>query len=127
VSARLLAAILNTIIEEGIVVAVILFGLPRLGITVPVSVLIVLLILWAVISVVLYRLVSRALRRKPAVGVETLIGGWGMVVVPLEPEGMVKLGGELWRARSEGRRIEKGEEIVVRRVKGTLLIVSPAS
>lgn len=125
-SARLLAAILSIIIEEGILVAVVLFGLPGIGVRLPLFVLIILAVVWLVVSIVLYRAGSRALDRKVAVGAETLAGSRGRVVVALEPEGMVRMGGELWRARCDGRRIDKGEEVIVQRAVGTLLIVSPA-
>jgi membrane protein implicated in regulation of membrane protease activity len=125
-STRLLTAILSIIIEEGILVAVVLFGLPRIGVRLPLFVLIILAVAWVAVSALLYRAGTRALDRKIAVGAETLAGSRGRVVVPLEPEGMVKLGGELWRARCYERRIEKGEEVIVQRAEGTLLIVSPA-
>jgi membrane protein implicated in regulation of membrane protease activity len=126
-STRLLTAIISIIIEEGILVSVVLFGMPRIGVRLPLFVLIILAVIWAVVSVVLYRAGTRALDMKIAVGAETLAGSRGRVVVALEPEGMVRLGGELWRARCDERRVEKGEEIIVQRAVGTLLIVSPLS
>ncbi len=124
-SARLLAAIISIAIEEGILVAVILFGLPRIGIRLPLFALIMLAVAWAAMSILLYRAGSRALDRKIAVGAEALAGSRGRVVIALEPEGMVRVGGELWRARCDERRMEKGEEVIVQKVAGTLLIVSP--
>ncbi|CAB49572.1 NfeD family protein [Pyrococcus abyssi] len=68
--------------------------------------------------------VIRAHRRKASTGREEMIGLTGTVVEELNPEGMVKVRGELWRARSKfGEKIEKGERIKVVDIEGLTLIV----
>jgi membrane-bound serine protease (ClpP class) len=64
-------------------------------------------------------------RRRAAVGLETLVGKRGTVVNDLWPEGQVKIGGELWRARCEGG-CDSGTDVVVRDVDGLTLVVEPA-
>ena len=64
-------------------------------------------------------------RRRVSVGTETLVGKRGTVVSDLWPEGQVKVGGELWRARCEGG-CESGTDVVVREVHGLMLVVEPA-
>jgi membrane-bound serine protease (ClpP class) len=64
-------------------------------------------------------------RRRAAVGLETLVGKRGTVVSDLWPEGQVKIGGELWRARCEGG-CDSGTDVVVRDVDGLTLVVEPA-
>jgi membrane protein implicated in regulation of membrane protease activity len=64
-------------------------------------------------------------RRRTSVGVETLVGKRGVVVSDLWPAGQVKIDGEIWRARCEGR-CEPGTEVVVRSVDGLTLLVDPA-
>jgi membrane protein implicated in regulation of membrane protease activity len=120
---RLLLAIFHTLIEGAILIVVMLFGLPRLGITIPLPLIIVLIAGWAIASIIIYRLVSRALGRKPAVGAEAISGSSGRVVKPLDPEGLIKVSGELWRARSSAGRRDTGKEVIVVRQEGTLLIV----
>lgn len=66
--------------------------------------------------------VRRVLRKPPVVGKEELIGKVAVVTKDLDLKGLVKLRGELWTAVCEGR-IEKGEEVVVKNVKGSTLIV----
>ncbi len=63
-------------------------------------------------------------RRKPRVGIETLVGRTGVAVSRVDPGGRVKLDGELWGARSE-TTIETGAAVVVRDVEGLTLVVEP--
>ena len=72
--------------------------------------------------------VVKAHRRKPKAGKEELIGEVGKVVEDLDPEGVVKLHGELWKARSrDGSVIRVGEEVRVVEVNGLTLTVERVS
>jgi len=64
-------------------------------------------------------------RRKTTVGVDALVGKTGIAVGELWPEGQVKVGGEIWRARCDGG-CEAGTRVVVRAVEGLTLEVEPA-
>jgi membrane protein implicated in regulation of membrane protease activity len=64
-------------------------------------------------------------RRRATVGVESLVGKAGIASTDLWPEGQVKIGGEIWRARCEGG-CDAGTRIVVREVEGLTLVVDPA-
>jgi membrane-bound serine protease (ClpP class) len=61
-------------------------------------------------------------RRKALVGVEALVGRRGVAVGDLRPEGQVRVGGEIWKARCEGY-CEAQTEVVVRGVDGLTLVV----
>ena len=62
-------------------------------------------------------------RRRPAVGVEALVGVSATVVSPCRPIGQVRVAGELWRAVcSEGAN--PGDTVHVVAVDGLALIVS---
>lgn len=120
---RLIIAILSTLVEEAALAALLLWGLPRLGVHLPLPVLIVLMVALVAYAVITYRLGSRALRRKPEGGLSDMLGMRGEVVSSLDPEGMVKIKGELWRAKSAGRKIDAGEEVTVVGQKGLKLVV----
>jgi membrane protein implicated in regulation of membrane protease activity len=64
-------------------------------------------------------------RRQAAVGVESLVGKHGVAVGELWPEGQVKVGGEIWKARCTSG-CDPGAAIVVRRIDGLTLEVDPA-
>ncbi len=126
-SGRLILAILSTLLEETALVAIVLVGLPELGIKIPLAGLIALMAAWAAISVIMYRAGSRALKRKPITGLEAMIGSKGKAVNPLDPEGLVKIGAELWRARSVKDKIAVGDEVIVVAREGGKLIVRPSN
>ncbi len=60
--------------------------------------------------------ISKALaaqRRQPAIGLDSLVGAAGDVRQPLDPEGMVYVNGELWRAEAESGPVPAGARVVV--------------
>lgn len=107
---RLIIAIVSTSLEETALAVGVLWGLPKLGIYIPLWVLIIVMVAWAAYTVTTYRMGSRALRKKP---VDGLVGSEGKVVSPLAPEGMVRIKGEFWRAESASGEIDTGEEVTV--------------
>lgn len=122
ITGRLILAIVSTLLEEAALVAIVLLGLPKLGIEIPMAGLIALMVVWGAYSVITYRMGSRALRRKPEIALP-LIGGKGKVVSPLAPEGLIRIKGELWIAESVGGRIDIGEEVIVVGQDGLKLVV----
>ncbi len=54
-----------------------------------------------------------SLRRKKITGAEGMIGMVGEVVESLTPEGVVKVSGEYWQAKSIDGDIETGEDIEI--------------
>jgi membrane-bound serine protease (ClpP class) len=86
-----------------------------LGVTVP----------FAVIVILLMRLVLRSRSWKQSTGREQLVGEVGEVTEPIEGRGMVRVHGELWGAVSKSR-IPLGASVRVRRVDGLTLEVEPA-
>jgi membrane-bound serine protease (ClpP class) len=72
--------------------------------------------------VVVSGLAYRAYRTKPKTGVEGLIGRKGLVKKTIDPEGVVFVHGELWRAVSE-EKIELGDKVQVEDMDGLVLRV----
>jgi len=120
---RLILAILSTLLEEAAVVVVVLWGLPKLGIRIPLAGLIALMAALAAYAVITYRMGSRALRRKTVAGLTDMVGSKGKVVTPLDLEGLVRIKGELWKSKSVDERIDAGEEVIVVKQDGLKLIV----
>jgi membrane-bound serine protease (ClpP class) len=94
-----------------------------LGVTVP----------FAVIVVILMRLVLRSRTWRPSVGAEQLLGGEAEVTSALMPDevagefaGMVRMHGELWRATAS-QAIPAGSHVRVVRVQGLTLHVALAT
>ena len=126
-SGRLVLAVVSTLLEEAALVVIVLWGLPQLGIDIPLAGLIAIMAAWCAVSVVIYRMGSRALRRKPVVGLPTMIDSKGKVVSPLVPTGAVRIKGEIWEAASTEERINTGEEVIVVGQDGLKLTVRKSS
>jgi membrane-bound serine protease (ClpP class) len=120
---RLIVAIVTTLLYELALIAVVLWGLPRLGIYIPIPGLVVLVLALGAVAIATYRKGSQALRKKAVVGLTSMIGSKAKVVSKIDPEGMVKIKGELWKAQSTGERIDVGEEVTVVGQKRLKLIV----
>ena len=123
ITVRLIVAIVSTLLEEAAIAVGVLWGLPKLDVHIPLAVLIALMVAWAAYTVITYRMGSRALKRKSVAGLTDMVGSKGKVVTPLDPEGMVRIKGELWKSRSVGGRIDAGEEVMVVAREGLRLIV----
>jgi len=76
-----------------------------------------------VFEVTLWR---RLLRYRVRTGPEALAGMTAEVVEDLDPQGRVRLRGELWNASSPSP-VRAGERVVVRRIEGLRLEVERAS
>ncbi len=122
---RLIMAVVSTILEEAALAVVVLVGLPELGINLHLAVLIVLMVGWATVAILNYRAGSRALKRQPIAGLGTMVGSRGRVVKPLQPEGLIKTGGELWQAKTIDMDIDTGIEVIVVGQDRKILLVRP--
>ena len=104
---------LATLLEEAALVALVLWGLPQLGIYIPLPGLIALMAGLVALAIITFRLGTRALLKKPVVGLSSMIGSKAKVVSPLAPGGMVKIKGELWEVVSIDGTIDTGEKVTV--------------
>jgi membrane-bound ClpP family serine protease len=124
-STRLILAVLSNSLIEAIIVAVVLWGLPRLGINIPLYGLILICVAFLIYAVVSFNIGSRTLRKKPLPGFTTMVGVEGQVVSRLAPEGLVRIKGELWNARSENGPIDVGTDVIVVSQSGLKVVVHP--
>jgi len=70
-------------------------------------------------------LAFKAFRSRPRGGADGILGEIGVVKELIDPEGMVFVHGEYWRARA-AEKIDKGEEIEVEGIRGLILKVKKA-
>jgi membrane-bound ClpP family serine protease len=120
---RLIIAVLTSLLDEALIVFGILWGLPKLGVAIPLWGTILICAGFLTYAVVFYRAGSRALIRKPVKGFTDQIGMEGKTVTSLRPKGTVMISGELWEARAENGEIEKGIKVEVVGQKGMKVIV----
>jgi len=114
-------------VDEIAVMAFLLWGLPALGIRLPVGVVVAITAGLIARSVITYRLAKPALLEKPKAGFDNMTGVRGKVLEPVDPEGLVMVHGEVWKARcADGSSLESlkiGSAIVVVDRKGLTLRV----
>jgi membrane-bound ClpP family serine protease len=124
-SGRLIIAIISSLFDEAIIIAIVLFGLPRLGVNIPTYGVIIIGIVFLLYAIILYILGSRTLGKKPTPGLTTMVGLEGRAVNCLSPRGLIKVKGELWEAKAENSKIEAGVEVIVTQQYRLKLIVRP--
>ena len=120
---RLIWAIISIILEEIAIAVVVLMVLPDYDINIPVIVLVLIMVGWLVLSVLLFIVGNRALLRAPVNDPEAIIGKRGVAVEEINPQGLVKIQGELWGAQS-AEKIAIGEEAIVTGYSGIKLTVT---
>jgi membrane-bound ClpP family serine protease len=125
-TARLILAIVSTSLEEVAIVVIWRWLLPEFGINLSLSVLIGIMVAWAVFAVALFVFTTRVLKRQTVVGLPTMIGSKGKVASSLAPDGLVRIRGELWGATSAEGNVDKGEEVEVVGEDGLKLVVRKA-
>jgi membrane-bound serine protease (ClpP class) len=81
---------------------------------------------FAVLTVLLMRLVMRSRKWKQVTGREEMIGAEGIVIEPVSNghDGMIRIHGELWRA-SSAQPVAEGKPVRVLRIDGLKLYVEP--
>jgi membrane-bound serine protease (ClpP class) len=81
----------------------------------------------AVITILFFLLIIglgiKAQRRKPATGAEGIVGEIGKAISDLEPNGLVRVHGEIWDAETIDSKIEAGSKIIVEQVNNLKLKV----
>ncbi len=75
----------------------------------------------------LIALAVKAQKAKPVTGIEGMVGEVGETLARLEPSGMVRVHGELWKAESVSGSIDKGQKIKVTAIKNLTLYVEQAN
>lgn len=108
--------------------ALILIRTPMTGMGVSLSAALGVAIPFAVIVIILMRLVLRSRRWKQSTGREELIGEEGEVTDPAAAEGigLVRVHGEIWRVAIPGNQsLTKGQRVRVKGIHGLTLEVEP--
>ena len=126
-NARLIVAIISSLFEEALLVIVVLWVLPGFGIIIPLGALIAVMVLMAANSVTFYFIGSRALRQRVLLGLPSMTGTSGKVVIRLCPKGTVRIKSELWQAEAVDGEIAVGTPVIVVAQDGLRLQVKPES
>ena len=114
-------------VREGVEVCLVLGGLAIADwfMRVPLWVWMGLPIGKALCSILFYTFfLKRSLGQRPRHGPASLVGRTACTLSPLDPEGQIKINGEIWLARScTGDPIPSDRDVLVREIRGSLLLV----
>ena len=117
-------AIVSTLLEE-IAIAVIGFWLLPRWIHIPIWVVILIMVAWAIYNIITYIPSKKALDKHIPSPAEAMIGWEGTARTCLDPDGMVQVHGALWKATAKDSVIEDGADIVVVGIERLTLFVAP--
>ena len=115
--------ILVLLLDDAAALGLVLLVLWVLGIQIPLPVTIVVALLLGTFVFILHKAVIPTLHLRKTTGSEGMIGLRGEVLEPLAPVGVIKVGGERWKAKSAGENIAAGEEVEVVGLSGLTLLV----
>ena len=111
------------LLDEILIVGGIIFVLWKLGVQIPFWVYILAGVACAAAYWLLYRIVLDQGKKSP-VGHDGMIGLTGECITSLNPEGLVRVQGEIWQAVSRcGVVVEEAEGVVIEDLQGLTLIV----
>ncbi len=113
--------ILASLLDDAAVALVVLLILWLLKIPISLPIIIFLVLLFVVAILVMHRLVIPALHKKVVTGSEGMIGLKGKAIEPLVPEGLIRVSGEYWKARSDDENIAVGEQVEIVGLDGLTL------
>ena len=116
-------SLLGTFLELSILLVVVLWALPKLGIHIAPAGIVILVVLIIGFSYYTYHMGKKALTKKLILELESMIGCRGTVITPIDPVGFVRIGNELWKAVSNSR-ISSGNEVIITGIEGLKITVS---
>ncbi len=105
--------VLVSLLDDAIVLVLIFLGLWFFHVKITWILILIIALVMVAFVFIMHKAVVPSLRRKNITGTEGMIGMVGTVTEPLNPEGMVKVKDEYWKARSVEGDIGIGEEVEV--------------
>lgn len=113
------------LLDEAAAAGLVLLVLWLLKVRIPLAGWIALAVVVGIIAFIFQRLVIPSFYLRRVTGREGMVGLRGEVVEPLAPEGLVRVKGECWKARSFNGNIPAGKKVEVTGVDGLVLKVKP--
>lgn len=104
-----------------VILILLILWLLKISITWPIIIILIAIFISSII--IIHKLVIPVLHRKRINGVEGMVGLQATVVEPLNPVGLIKAGGEYWKARSTGGYVAIGNKVEITGFEGLTLKV----
>ncbi|MFO7773984.1 MAG: NfeD family protein [Dehalococcoidia bacterium] len=110
------------LLDEIVIAGLIIFVLWRLGVLIPFWAYILAAVVCAALYWLLYRILLDQ-RKKSPVGCDSMVGLTGKSMTSLNPEGLVRVQGEIWQAVCRGGAVAEGAEVVIEDLRDLTLVV----
>jgi len=101
------------LLKGAVLLSIVFWLLPLWGINIPIWGLALIIIAFLAYEIVTFKLGRRALERKPVIWSQAIVGRCGKATTDLNPDGYVRVDGELWQAYSDDTSINEGDDIIV--------------
>jgi len=105
--------VLILLLDDAVALALVLLVLWVIGIKIPLWVTIVIALLLGTFAFITHKVIIPSFHKKKVTGSEGMIGLEGEAIEPLTPVGVIRVGGEYWKAKSVGEDIAAGEEVEI--------------
>jgi membrane protein implicated in regulation of membrane protease activity len=116
-------SIISTVLEELGIFAFLVWILPLFGVSIPVWGIVLILIVFAIYSYIMYRIGHPTISYIGVNSPEQIIGSIGIVENWLVSKGYVRVRGELWKSISCESNLKKGEEVMITEMDGLTLTI----
>jgi len=117
--------VLVALIDDIAVLALLFFILWAFDVDIPLYLLIIIGLAAGTVIFFIHRAIVPSLRRKKIAGKEGMIGLIGEVTQSLNPQGVIRVGDEYWKAKSLSGDIDIGEEVEIINIDGLRVEVNP--
>jgi len=115
--------VLVLLLDEAVALGLVLLVLWFFRIRISLPIVIVIALLLGTFAFITHKVIIPSFHKKKVTGSEGMIGLEGEVIEPLTPVGVIRVGGEYWKAKSVGENIAVGEEVEILEVDGLKLAV----
>ena len=115
--------VMASLIDDAIVLALVFVGLWLFHVKITWVLILIIALVMVAFVLIMHKAVVPSLMRRKVTGPEGMIDMTGTVTEALNPEGMVKVKDEYWKARSVEGNIDIGAEIEVTGITGLVLEV----
>ena len=117
--------VLVLLLDEAVALGLVLLVLWFFRISISLPFVIVIALLLGTFAFITHKVIIPSFHRKKVTGSEGMIGLECEVIEPLTPVGVIRVGGEYWRAKSVGENIAAGEDVEILVVNRLTLMVKP--
>ncbi len=118
---------LASLIDDILLLVILFVVLKIFHVKITWEIILAVVVVVVVFFFVIHKAIVPGLRRRKVTGAEALLGETGVVTQALNPQGMIKIQDEYWKAKSVEGTINEGEQVEVLGISGLIMEVKRKS